>query len=87
MSKIDVAYYIGDQDIGNGHTERIFNILVKDGLRDVQKNVTYAVKSTILERTLKRIVPNLVIPSNITSHRDPTGTIPPSMSSIAFAIV
>lgn len=81
--RVDVAFFIGNQELYGGNYIPLYLLMLKDGLKDPQQRYTYPYFTTITDKTLKRLIPNIVFPANPKRH-DPNSQGPIPKESIAY---
>jgi hypothetical protein len=71
--RVDVAYYIGDQDFGLGMVLKLYNLIIP--IRTKDKRHYHPIESTMTQQSLTELVPGIQFPPN------------PQKGDIAFSMV
>lgn len=76
--RVNIAHYVGRQPLpGNGYLD-LYDLFVP--LRNAGQNITHPIDSTMTDKLLKILVPNIVFPKGTNIH------LPPEKGAIAYAV-
>ena len=84
--RVDIAYYIGQQEMSHGQYSGLWNIIPKGGILDQKNRITYPADATVTQGTLLRIFPHIVFPANPKARTINNADDPVEPGSIAYAM-